>query len=260
MAEVDRLRSELHEARQALKAMRASPDQLRAEIDALEKIISERFSPFPLPSEELRLHVGAKTTASNFLNQGWASSRKVLSLFGENPSAPILDWGCGTGRTLRWLLAFPAWKSSYRGTDVDAAAISWLESYGIKNVRVCSDSLPYADGELGGVFSFSVLTHIHPSKFRRWFVEIARVLYPGSTAYLTFNGDSIVESAEPQHAEAAAEFKRRGWAWIDNAGHYKSASFVEHSFVAEAARGLFNIGRIARRDYGPMDALLAEKL
>ena len=41
--EIERLRAELHEARQALRAVQAAPDVLRAEVVALEKSISERF-------------------------------------------------------------------------------------------------------------------------------------------------------------------------------------------------------------------------
>jgi SAM-dependent methyltransferase len=259
----DTLRAELHEAKVALQQLRTSPDKLQAEIVALEDIISKRLGKLPLPPEDLRLHVGAKPTASNFLLQGWASSRRVLLHFGETPPAPILDWGCGTGRTLRWLLEFPAWRDQYRGTDVDSSAIEWLRKNRIGNVQVCDGkaiALPYAAAEMAGVFSFSVLTHIHPQFFRAWFTEIARILRSGATAYLTFNGDRITESTEPQHAKAADEFRKQGWCWLEHKGHFKSAAFASHELVAEAASGIFKVARITRRDYQNMDALLATKI
>lgn len=262
--ELHRLRSELYEAQRALKTVRGTAtDKLREEISALEDIISKQIGPLPLPPEDMRLHVGAKATASNFLRQGWASSRKVLSLFGEAPDATILDWGCGTGRTLRWLLTFPAWKQFYRGVDVDQQAIDWLGKNGVSGVKACdpaSIALPYEANEMGGIFSFSVLTHIHPQYFRAWFAELARILRPGALAYLTFNGDRILESEKPNHAKPADEFRRDGWAWLENEGHYKSAAFVSHPLVEEAARGIFKVRKIVRHDYAVMDALFAEKV
>ena len=54
-AQVFRLKNDLHEAQQALEAIRASnEDTARAEVLALEHIISTRLGPLPLPSEELR--------------------------------------------------------------------------------------------------------------------------------------------------------------------------------------------------------------
>jgi SAM-dependent methyltransferase len=260
-AQVFRLKNELHEAQMALAAIRDSRDDAsRAEVLDLEHIISTRMGELPLPSEELRLHVGTRTTASNFLLQGWHSSRKVLKVFGEEPEAPILDWGCGTGRTLRWLLEYPKWKENYRGTDVDKEAIQWLKARGIKGVTVCTDEtihLPYADNELSGLFSFSVLTHIHPDKFRGWFQEIARILKPGSLAYLTFNGDTITQSPEPSHAEPARKFREEGSVWIEQAGNYKSAAFMSHERIREKADGIFEVEDVVARDYNTMDALYA---
>lgn len=259
-----RLKNELHEARQALALVkRPKEDRTRAEVMALEHIISKHFGPLPLPNEELRLHVGAKTTASNFLLQGWQSSRKVLEVFGEEPAGPVLDWGCGTGRTLRWLLDHPVWSENYRGTDVDAVAIEWLKKHGIQNVTVCSDeviSLPYQDTELSGLFSFSVLTHIHPHAFRCWFQEIARVLRPGALAYLTFNGDSITKSKEPHHAATAEAYRAQGFAWLEHPGNYKSAAFVSHDLIREYADGIFQVDKVIKRDYDTMDVLYARAL
>jgi SAM-dependent methyltransferase len=260
-AQVFRLKNELHEAQVALAAIRDSrEDAARAEVLDLEHIISTRMGALPLPSEELRLHVGTRTTASNFLLQGWHSSRKVLKVFGKEPEGPILDWGCGSGRTLRWLLEYPKWRQNYRGTDVDAEAISWLESRGIKDVTVCSDEtihLPYANDELSGLFCFSVLTHIHPDKFRPWFEEIARILKPGSLAYLTFNGDTITQSPVPSHAAPAQEFLESGSVWIEQAGNYKSAAFMSHERIRKEAEGVFVVEDVIARDYNTMDAMYA---
>lgn len=226
-----------------------------------------KLGQMPMPPEELRMHVGARPTAHNFLRQGRASSRKVLSIFGESPTTPILDWGCGSGRTLRWLLAYKPWAQFYRGVDVDAQAIEWLQAQGVKTVKVSSSTsidLPYQTAELGGLFSFSVLTHIHPQNFKAWLTELARVMKPGACAYLTFNGDRITEPPISEtHPTHAADFGKQGWAWIDfshKRGHYKSAAFASHDFVKEAAEGLFGVEKIVRQDYNNMDALYGTRL
>src|SRR3546814_3367260 len=63
-------------------------------------------------------------------------------------SSDLLDWGCGCGRVLLWLQAYPQWRSHYHGCDVDRQAIAWLASVGQKNVAPCGDlpPLPYPDG------------------------------------------------------------------------------------------------------------------
>ena len=128
---------------------------------------------------------------------------------------------------------------------------------------MCNDEivrLPYQDAELSGLFSFSVLTHIHPDKFQDWFRELARVLKPGALAYLTFNGDTITESSLPSHAERADAFREHGAAWLDKPGNYKSAAFLSHERIREMAAGIFEIEAVARRDYHSMDALYARVL
>lgn len=259
--EIFKLKNDLYEAQQTIKTLTAEKgDGAKAELDHLEHIISSRMGPIPLPPAELRLHVGSRTTTSNFLLQGWQSQKKVRELFGDDPADTVLDWGCGCGRTLRWLMAHPGWVEKYRGTDVDHMAIDWLKERGIDNVSLCTDTrimLPYEDRSIGGLFSFSVLTHIKPEQFRDWFREIARILKPGALAYLTFNGDTIVTNTPPGHEATAAEFTANGSVWIEHAGNYKSAAYVSHDLVREAAEGIFTIDKIAARDFSTMDALYA---
>ncbi|MFN2499546.1 MAG: methyltransferase domain-containing protein [Pyrinomonadaceae bacterium] len=121
-------------------------NELRRELDQLAQVVTsltQRYqNSLPLPPEELRLHVGMRTSAANFLAQGSNSSERVLEVFGQSPQKPMLDWGCGSGRTLRWLMAYPAWLEQYHGCDVDTAAIAWLKENGVDRVAVCNDNPP----------------------------------------------------------------------------------------------------------------------
>ena len=61
-------------------------------------LIERHYKNALLPPEELRLHVGTTGTAANFWAQGINSSQRILEIFGDCPTKPILDWGCGSGR------------------------------------------------------------------------------------------------------------------------------------------------------------------
>jgi SAM-dependent methyltransferase len=250
-----------------LGALRSELESAKREITQLagviRKVTHKYFAPLPMPPESLRLHVGTRTSDANFWWQGLNSSERVLGVFGDAPPAPILDWGCGCGRTLRWLQRSPAWRAHYHGCDVDAEAIAWLAANGVPNVAVCGDSppLPYAAGTFAGVFAFSVLTHIHPAKHRDWFAELHRVLTPGGTAYLTTQGPSILADASAAVAEGnRREFREQGCTYVRHEGHYKDAAFVSQSYTAGLLAGLFTVESYTERGYQNMDAFLVRRI
>jgi SAM-dependent methyltransferase len=216
-----------------------------------------------MPPPHLRLHVGARESAANFWNQGRHSSARVIEVFGTDPEGLVLDWGCGSGRTLYWLYAYEGWKRAYRGCDVDEEAIGWLrKSQRIKPVAVCRDDppLPYGDGVFSGLFCFSVLTHIHPLKHGAWYREIHRVLKPGGRAYLTLNGEGRADdprSFTPSEREA---FARQGWLWAERDGHYKGAAVAGRDFTLKALEGLFEIEQHRPFGYHNMDELIVRRL
>jgi len=230
----------------------------------VERLLKRHYHPMPLPPEALRLHVGTRTTAANFWAQGLASSTRVCEIFSETPSGPILDWGCGCGRTLRWLLAHPAWREQYRGCDVDADAVKWLAANTPCQISVCHDNppLPYADASLAGLFSFSVLTHIPPEKHRAWYTEIRRVLRPGGLALLTVQGSDILKNPErysvPSHMLRA--FDSSGQAYIRHEGHYKDAALVNEAFTRSQLEGILAVESYAVGGYQNMDQFIVRRV
>lgn len=217
------------------------------------------LSGLPFPPEDLRLHVGTRTSLANFLSQGLSSSKRVIEIFGETPEGPILDWGCGSGRTLRWLYQHPVWREHYHGCDVDKDAVDWLQSVGISRVKVCGDSppLPYDDGSFRGVFAFSVLTHIHPKHHRAWYKEFRRILAPNGLAYFTTNAGEIgKEKPGSILSSARSNLESNGWAWIKHSGHHKSAAIVNESFTRETVSDFFVIEDFRSRGYHLMDAFI----
>src|SRR5687768_3073385 len=183
--------------KQKLKSLKKKlKDQSKQEwqlIYLVTKLIERHYNNFPLPPEPLRLNVGTSTSPANWWTQGINSSSRVIQIYGEYPEGPLLDWGCGSGRTLCWLQAYPGYQKHYYGCDVDKDSVDWLMEGG-HHVALCHDAppLPYPDEMFVGIFSFSVLTHIPPEKHRIWYEELWRVLKPGGRLYITTLGASKI--------------------------------------------------------------------
>lgn len=247
-----------------LKQTASDPTREIAQLTTIvDQLLRRHYQALPLPPEELRMHVGTRTTAANFWAQGLSSSTRVRRVFGEEPSGPVLDWGCGCGRTLRWLLNSAAWCEHYRGCDVDAAAIKWLQQHTPCQLAVCSDhpSLPYGDASLHGLFSFSVLTHIPPEMHRAWYTEMRRVLRPGAKALLTVQGSDILKHPERYSvpSEMLDVFGRSGQAYIRHEGHYKDAALVNEEFTRAQLEGLLTVESYEVGGYQNMDQFIVRR-
>ena len=103
----------------------------------------------------------------------------------EGIARSVVDAGCGTGR-MTGLLASQGVDVS--GIDVSAGMISVARrtypelSFGVAELA----DLPYADGQLGGVFAWYSIIHTPPEDLHRVFAEFFRVLAPGGHALLSF--------------------------------------------------------------------------
>lgn len=107
---------------------------------ALRLWLADHFTVFPktvppLPPALLRYRVSESLSAESFLKVGNGCARHVdqqLRTMGRNfaDAERVLDFGCGCGRTLRWLMeSYPV--TNFYGADVDAEAIEWC----IRNLR-----------------------------------------------------------------------------------------------------------------------------
>ncbi|MFN2499547.1 MAG: hypothetical protein ABR557_10710 [Pyrinomonadaceae bacterium] len=113
----------------------------------------------------------------------------------------------------------------------------------------------------GGVFAYSVLTHIPAEKHRVWYEELRRVLESGSLAYLTTQGIAILEN--PIHGipdEAKAEFYRQGHTYLKSEEHYKHAAFVSEQHTRRLLEGLFTVEYYKPEGYNNMDAFLVRAI
>jgi SAM-dependent methyltransferase len=255
----------LRDQRTELRTLHRQAADKNRQIRSLEKVATElrsRAGALELPPFELRTHVGRVADMANYLGQGLDSARRVIEVFGEDPAGPVLDWGCGSGRTRSWLVGVGTWGPNYRGCDVDEEAIAWLRDQGVSNVAVCGDlpPLPFADSSFAGLFCFSVLTHIPPERHAAWYAEIHRVLKPGARAYVTVHGDDNMRSVRSFTEEERQAYDETGWSWSERDGHYKHAATVAKAFTLEALGGRFEVEAYRELGYHSMDDMILRRI
>lgn len=256
-----RINEMIIEARDANAVFDATRRELKEYAMVTDRLRTLGTCLHTLPPPHLRLNVGTQTTEGNFLLQGSNSSRRVLQEFGAAPTGPVLDWGCGSGRTLNWLCANPAWRRHYHGCDVDRPAIEWLQHQGFDQVAVCNDDppLPYPDNYFEFAFNFSVLTHIPPERHRAWYAEFARILQPGGLVLMTTLGDfaSSIDN-DDRLREIKGLIAEQGYAFKRAEGHYKHIAFASRAFARKSFAGLLE--EVAGNDYyGSMDVFVLRK-
>lgn len=152
-------------------------------------------SPYTLPPPMLRYRVAEDMSAGTFLQVGADSADNLIKLF-EIARCPlssckqVLDFGCGCGRTLRWLAPiFPT--VQFWGTDVDREAVEW-NTRNILPGRFRTNGewppLPFDDREFDAIYAVSVFSHLDEEHQRAWARELSRVIRPGGATVLTLHG------------------------------------------------------------------------
>jgi SAM-dependent methyltransferase len=127
-----------------------------------------------------------------------------------NEAKRVLDFGCGCGRTLRWLAeSYPT--TEFYGVDVDADAIAWcaknLEGSTFVNTSKLPP-LPFPSGHFDIVYCFSVFTHLDEALQNIWLSELKRVVRPQGIVILTVHGQRAVKGLDK---DAAIELARKGF-------------------------------------------------
>ncbi len=126
---------------------------------------------------------------------------------GLEPHHRVLDVGCGIGRMAIPLTRFLSHEGSYDGFDIVPHGIAWCSrkitprfpnfrfqlvpvrnrDYNPGGVRAADTfAFPYPDASFDFVFLTSVFTHMLSRDIGNYMREIARVLAPGGTAFVTW--------------------------------------------------------------------------
>jgi ubiquinone/menaquinone biosynthesis C-methylase UbiE len=147
------------------------------------------------PPAMLRFRVSESVSREEFTRIGQGCARLISSVILRSgvqltSGDRVLDFGCGCGRTLRWLTReHPG--VEFHGTDVDQEAIAWC-SENIPSVKFAVGSaMPpsgFADGYFRAVYCFSVFTHLDRDMQDAWLPELHRLLMPGGVLVITVHG------------------------------------------------------------------------
>jgi ubiquinone/menaquinone biosynthesis C-methylase UbiE len=109
----------------------------------------------------------------------------------------ILDWGCHTGRMIRWLDDI-AEQCEIWGVDVSAEHIIWCQQHLAPpfyfSTVTTAPHLPFEDGYFDLIYAGSVFTHI-ADLADAWFLELKRIVRPGGRLYITVHDKHTIDLA-----------------------------------------------------------------
>jgi len=99
----------------------------------------------------------------------------------------ILDFGCGCGRILRYIIDYVDDDAMIYGVDTEKDVIDWCKKYleGDYQLNQGSPPLNFKNNFFDLIISYSVFTHIHAKYQLRWFREMNRIL--SSSGYFIFS-------------------------------------------------------------------------
>ncbi len=153
----------------------------------------------PLPPRELWEGYGKRTEV--FLETGRKhveTMRSILSAAGFewHSGSRVLDYGCATGRMMRWL-ADRADHCEIWGTDIVSDYVTWCNQELSPPFHFLLSTshphLPFEDRYFDLVYAGSVFTHIDDLAIS-WLHELRRITKVGGMLYLTIQNKHSIET------------------------------------------------------------------
>jgi len=154
----------------------------------------EKYHTYPIPPYPLRRRIGV-STVEEFLVSGehcFNDIRNALKPHGKDIGDfhAILDFGCGCGRTIRWLKDW-AENGTLLGVDVDSEVVDWCSAH-LPFVNTFQNNsnppLPLQSDSFDLIYSISVFSHLEEANHIQWLEELARLLKPRGYATLSILG------------------------------------------------------------------------
>jgi SAM-dependent methyltransferase len=144
---------------------------------------------FPIPHDESLLH---GYTVADWLTSGKENFDTMMRIlnstqFSIQQDNRILDFGCSTGRLIRWFAGL-AEETEIWGVDINARHIVWCQEnltppFNFATVTI-EPHLPFKDEYFDLIYCGSVFTHIDDLAYA-WLLELKRIMRPGGMAYIT---------------------------------------------------------------------------
>jgi len=163
----------------------------------------------PLPPDDLIVRTGVNPSRfadveerrRRFDDMGrdvYAHVSEVLPPEWDWSGKTVLDFGCGSGRLLRWLLPHLVDGATLTGCDIHEPSIRWLREQYPATVTVYVNDpepgLPESDDAFDLACAVSVFTHL--TSWAPWLLELRRALKPGGVLVASILGQAAWESSE----------------------------------------------------------------
>jgi ubiquinone/menaquinone biosynthesis C-methylase UbiE len=135
-----------------------------------------------------------------YLQSGEKSAAALRSIIKDHglslqAKGAVLDWGCATGRVLRWF-AREAQEIEFWGVDQEDASIAWAKENLSPPFNFVTGSayphLPFPDNKFNFIYGISVFTHLEHFP-DLWLMEMRRVMQPGGCAVFTIHDEYTVQ-------------------------------------------------------------------
>ena len=136
--------------------------------------------------------------------------------FAFAPGTRILEFGCATGRLMRWLYEL-ADSCDIWGVDITEESILWCQQHLSPPFRFVTTTtlphLPFEDHSFDLIYTGSVFTHI-ADLADMWLLELRRLLKPGGMLYATVFDRSSIEimlkypEADPEWHQFITDFEQ----------------------------------------------------
>jgi SAM-dependent methyltransferase len=225
-----------------------------------------------VPPPELRMGY-CTDSDEHFLNLGRSSYDSLMKILQTqrvslDPGDAMLDWGCATGRVLRFFEPF-ARDCEVWGSDVDAPSIEWCLNHLAPPFKFLTAMslpyLPFPDRKFKIIYGLSVFTHI-TSLRDMWLLELARIMKKGACAILTIHDEHSWEifhkkgmpgwmppeyAALPQFPENGLEIRGNEW--------YLTYTFFHSDYIRKAWGQYFDVVDIVPQAEGYQTAVVLRK-
>jgi len=186
--------------------------------------------PLPPAGHRERVHGGAD--ADSFALEGFSTHRKleraIRAATGRSLSdfESILDWGCGCGRSTRFLAGLSV---RVTGIDIDGPSIEWCRDnlgFGTFLTSPLTPPTSLPDGSFDLLIGISVFSHLDRVQQELWLQELHRLAAMGAILAMSVHG--------PQSIARAALSRRSLGDWLDHGFFDIGANFDLEAVLVEA--------------------------
>jgi SAM-dependent methyltransferase len=154
----------------------------------------------PIPPYSLRSIVAAPTE-SVFLWSGFKDAQIFSQLFAKyydgikEDAIEVLDFGCGCGRTTRFLQSIESFK--VYGSDVNSDLVDWCANNLTRVKTGLNRVMPpfvYEAEKFDFIYSLSIFTHLSERAMDAWLDELERVTDKNGIVMLTVHGATAINT------------------------------------------------------------------